>query len=262
MEEILSSPDRAAVYNFPSETSQERKKRYCFTDSLYNPTELALRSHPLHSISALSSCHTSLWTMFCTRAALTDGQVEGDVVAEVGIAALSLRDVLGTVAEDLCIQLREGDAGLDHLLPPVGQHDWGPAGTLCLAGEVGVLTQLAHALETWKRGFQLLWEDPKKTDPYGNYASFSGQLATMSTRWSSSTGPALGPLPTLEEASPDSTGPKHIQMASLKPGCPWSQGSTYRLSCMVDKTEYGQPSPVPATHATLAIRTSCQSHLG
>lgn len=61
--------------------------------------------------------------MFCTRAALTDGQVEGDVVAEVGIAALSLRDVLGTVAEDLCIQLREGDAGLDHLLPPVGQHD-------------------------------------------------------------------------------------------------------------------------------------------
>lgn len=80
--------------------------------------------------------------------ALTDGQVEGDVVAEVGVAALSLGDVLGTVAEDLRVQLREGDAGLDHLLPPVGQHDGSPAGTLRLAGEVGVLAQLAHALET------------------------------------------------------------------------------------------------------------------
>lgn len=74
--------------------------------------------------------------------------MKGDVVAEVGVAALGLGDVLGAVAEDLRVQLREGDAGLDHLLAPVGQHDGGPAGALCLAGEVGVLAQLAHALET------------------------------------------------------------------------------------------------------------------
>lgn len=85
---------------------------------------------------------------FCTRMALTDGQAESDVVAEVSVAALGLCDVLGAVAEDLRVQLREGDAGLDHLLPPVGQHDRSPAGALGLAGEVGVLAQLAHALQT------------------------------------------------------------------------------------------------------------------
>jgi len=80
--------------------------------------------------------------------ALTDGQAEGDVVAEVGVAALGLCDVLGTVAEDLGVELRQGDAGLDHLLPPVGQHDRSPAGPLRMAREVGVLAQLAHALQT------------------------------------------------------------------------------------------------------------------
>lgn len=78
--------------------------------------------------------------------------MQSDVVAEVGVAALGLGDVLGAVAEDLGVELGQGHAGLDHLLPPVGQHDRGPAGSLCLAGEVGVLAELAHALQACRGG--------------------------------------------------------------------------------------------------------------
>lgn len=84
----------------------------------------------------------------CIQAVRTYGQAEGDVVAEVCVAALGFCDVFGTVAEDLSIQLREGDTGLDHFFLPVGQHDRSPARSLCLAGEVCVLAQLAHTLET------------------------------------------------------------------------------------------------------------------
>lgn len=79
--------------------------------------------------------------------ARTYGQAEGDVVAEVGVAALGLGDVLGAVAEDLSVELWQGHTGFDHLLLAVGQHDRGPARSLRLAGEVGVLAQLAHALQ-------------------------------------------------------------------------------------------------------------------
>lgn len=101
---------------------------------------------PWHGASALQAV-TQAFEQLRARAALTNRQAEGNVVAEVGVAALGLGDVLGAVAEDLGIQLGQGDAGLDHLLAPVGQHDGGPAGALGLAGEVGVLAQLAHALQ-------------------------------------------------------------------------------------------------------------------
>lgn len=104
--------------------------------------------------------------------ALTEGQAERDVVAEVGVAALGLGDVLGAVAEDLGVQLRQGDTGLDHLLAPVGQHDRGPAGALRLAGEVGVLAELAHALQAWETGDSagdetLAQQTPEDTVPAG-----------------------------------------------------------------------------------------------
>lgn len=67
---------------------------------------------------------------------LTCWKVQGYVVAKVCEAAFRFGNIVGTMTEDLSIEFWERDAGLDHLLFSIGQHNRRPACSLGLAGKV------------------------------------------------------------------------------------------------------------------------------